>query len=330
MCVANHLFQCPFSNAVPLPSVGHNVTGVEDLITLLPSSFRNSENDILTTRHHVTAFIDNELDVARLAVIHTWLWLAGLPIPPRPLHQQVSLNRHIFITERMDMHLVWTTGRMYIKPLPRWLLNAAFWDKYLCERGGSTKPDSPRQLHYRRALGFLYSYAALIAYESDFCIARDRCLIPKELTWAQWQAVVNELRLETIHTRIDKRFHHGELRLGRLTKIYYFMETPGKGYVRFWNQTSAFFNDNLAWVAGSTVYLAIVLTAMQVGLSNDALMKSDSFQSASYGFTVFAILGPLVVVFGILIAFCCLTIYSIVSTRKFCNEKEARIARGIS
>lgn len=222
------------------------------------------------------------------------------------------------------MHLVWTTGLMYIKPLPRWVLSAAFWDEYLCGK------DASAQQNHGRALGFLYSYAALVAYESDFEIARDRSLLPKELTWAQWQAVVNELRLETIHARVDQRFHHGELRLGRLTKIYYFMETPGKGYVRFWNQTSTFFHDNLAWVAGSTVYLAIVLTAMQVGLATESLVKNDSFQSASYGFTVFAILGPLVFVGGILIVFCGLTISSLVSTRKFCDAKSARLTRGLS
>lgn len=32
----------------------------------------------------------------------------------------------------MDMHLVWTTGRIFIKPVPRFLLEPHFWEAYLC------------------------------------------------------------------------------------------------------------------------------------------------------------------------------------------------------
>lgn len=59
-----------------------------------------------------------------------------------------------------------------------------------------------------------------------------------------------------------------------------------------WNQYSTFFQENFAWLAGTTVYSAVVLTAMQVGLATDALASNNAFQSASYGFTVFSSLGP--------------------------------------
>lgn len=46
-------------------------------------------------------------------------------------------------------------------------------------------------------------------------------------------------------------------------------------------------------MAAVTIFIALVLAAMQVGLASDALRDNASFQLASYGFTVFAILGPI-------------------------------------
>ena len=71
---------------------------------------------------HVTACVEKELDLERLTRIHDWLWVAGLPLPSRALHNQLLLGRGIFVTERMDMHLVWTTSKMLLKPIPRFLL----------------------------------------------------------------------------------------------------------------------------------------------------------------------------------------------------------------
>jgi putative Mn2+ efflux pump MntP len=63
-----------------------------------------------------------------------------------------------------------------------------------------------------------------------------------------------------------------------------------------WRCYGDFFYDNFTWLASVTVYVAIVLTAMQVGLATDALGKNRAFQAASYGFTVFSIVGPLAAV----------------------------------
>lgn len=42
------------------------------------------------------------------------------------------------------------------------------------------------------------------------------------------------------------------------------------------------------------MYIAIGLTAMQVGLATESLAQVHAFQSVSYGFTMFSILGPLI------------------------------------
>ena len=48
-------------------------------------------------------------------------------------------------------------------------------------------------------------------------------------------------------------------------------------------------------MATALVYIAIVLTAMQVGLATTKLGHDQAFQQASYGFMVFSILAPLIV-----------------------------------
>ncbi|KAM3470253.1 hypothetical protein MY5147_006520 [Beauveria neobassiana] len=304
----------------------------DQLLTLLPALYRKESGDLAAVRQHVTACVEEELDLRRLASIHGWLWLAGLPLPPRALHHQLLLGREIFVTERMDMHLVWTAGKMFLKPIPRFLLDPAFWAQYLCCRECRCSPDtsSATQMDcrrfglHRRALGFLFSYAALLSHESDFRIAQEKHLLPPEVTWYGWRMLVEQLDTEHIYPRINPRFIHGELRLSRLNKIYAIARTPMRGYMARWDRYGAFFHDHFTWLASATVYIAIVLTAMQVGLATESLGHNHAFQSASYGFTVFSILGPLIAASVIVLQFCGIFIWNwlkaIYRKRTRCSE----------
>lgn len=252
-------------------------------------------------------------------------------MPPRPLHQQQHLlNRQIVITEKLDLHLVWTTDRIFIKPLPRFILDPRFWAVFLechtvpilhqdtCSCGGRRE----------RALGFLFSYTALIAYESDFHIAKEAHLIPLEVQWPAWRRAVQELLGTSptgIYPWIDPRFYYGELRLSRLNKIYFFWKSPLRGYISRWNQYGSFFHDNFATLASSTIYIAVVLTAMQVGLATNALQGNVTFQLASYGFTVFSIVGPLAAAGVVVAVFCYFFIGNWVTTRRYNKERLERI-----
>ncbi|KAH6972564.1 hypothetical protein EDB80DRAFT_900626 [Ilyonectria destructans] len=80
--------------------------------------------------------------------------------------------------------------------------------------------------------------------------------------------------------------HAGELRLSRLNKIYEFSQTPLRGYMPRWNHLHRHCLDRNA------------------GLATESLARNDAFQSASHGFTVFSILGPLVAASFIMLAFC--------------------------
>lgn len=92
---------------------------------------------------------------------------------------------------------------------------------------------------------------------------REKHLLPEELQWQGWRTFVDQLDTEHIYPEIDARFAYGELRLGRLNKIYRLSQNAFMcGYMPQWDHYKGFFQDNLAWLASATVYIALVLTAM--------------------------------------------------------------------
>ena len=234
------------------------------------------------------------------------------------------------------MHLVWTTGIIYIKPLPRFLLEPTVWTRYLCCTDNCqcsvTDPTAPVECEqrklYKTALGFLYSYAALIRYESDFHLAKDRYLLPNtEISWFDWIAFVKELNTEHIYADINPRFHHKELRLSRLNHIYFFTQLSPGGFVRRWDRYSTFFHANLGWLTATTVYIVVVLTSMQVGLATEVLGGNRAFQAASYGFTVFSILGPLICAGLIVIVFAIMLVFDTSHTLSQMRRREFHFGR---
>ncbi|KAK1691275.1 hypothetical protein BDP55DRAFT_700766 [Colletotrichum godetiae] len=279
----------------------------EMLADLLPASERTPSGNLSAPAERVSEWLDRELNLHRLTDLFDSLWFAGRPMPPHPLHLQRFFGREIVVTEHMDLHLVWGGGRTFMKPLPRYLLEPQFWEEYLPHshphktpiNGYPTACSDTR----RRALGFLHSYVALVAHESDFHIAKASNLLPQELQWQPWKMLVQELlNRGNVYQCVDKRFYYGELRLSRFNKIYLFRKTPLRGYMPRWNQYGAFLSDHLPILASSTVYIAIVLTAMQVGFATD-LQDNATFQKASYHFTVFSIIGPLAAASLLIITF---------------------------
>ncbi|KAF5523081.1 hypothetical protein CGCA056_v005721 [Colletotrichum aenigma] len=278
----------------------------------------------------VLDFLDAETQLGRLDKIHDDLWLAGRPVPPRPLYTQRILKRDIYITEDLDMHLVWGDGRIYLKPLPIFMLEPCFWTEALqcccktpqyqppqqsssegscvCERLGQCR---------KRARGLLFSYTGLVSNKSDHAIALANGLFPASLTWPKWQRMAaHTLSNPDLYNSIDRRFWYGELRLTRLNKIFFYKYTPGKQYKSQWNQYSSFFDDNLGFIVSTFAYVAIILTAMQVGLATE-LQHNTSFESMSSGFTIFVIIGLVVALSFVMIAFLYLFANNWVHTKNF-------------
>lgn len=252
-----------------------------------PSALRRVNQDRL-------AFYINELSVARLNGIHDHLWLAGLERPARCLHQQIAIRRRIVITETVGLHLLWTNDDIYIKPLPGFLLTPSFWEEV------QARPDLKEQ-----AAGLLLSYLWLVCYPSDLRIAHEHGLLPPSLDWVRWsetvESIAEHLSIDTFEG-INMRYRFGELRLGRINWVYRLFYRPMtltvllRGYATGYRSYGSFLQSNLAWILSAAVYIALVLNAMQVGLSTHELQNNNAFQRASYGFVVLSILGPVALV----------------------------------
>lgn len=265
-------------------------------------------------------YLEQELDMARLDRIHHHLWLAGRPsVGARPLHRQLMIGRQIILTEQADLHLVWQDSRIYVKPIPDFLLDYNFWTEYLC----------PTEVLWQTARGFLLSYLWLVRSEHDLRIAHANGLLPTEMQWERWvpfsRALLDSINIDTFQL-VNRRFLYGELRLNRLNWIYR-MSLKGdpkefiKGYMHKYNRYSVFLERNFAWIIGSFVFVTIVLTAMQVGLATDRLGKNERFQNASYGFTVFAILAPIIVLGLLAVLLVTLVFFNLRETLKLKKKK---------
>lgn len=93
--------------------------------------------------------------------------------------------------------------------------------------------------------------------------------------------------------QVNKRYHFGDLRLGRINSIYRtrFMFTHFvRGYLYGYNRYVVFFQRNVGWILIVFAFFSLVLSAMQVALVGVPPLKDSAyFRRASYGFVVFSI-----------------------------------------
>ena len=244
-------------------------------------------------------YLRDDLNVDSLKKVHKHLWFAGLPRGARALHHQLLIGRKIIIAERADLHLLWRDDRLYLKPMPDYLLSYDIWKGTLLKDWDSSE----------NAKGFLLSYLWLIRQKSDFQIAQSENLVSKDVTWEQWTTFSMAIHPSVVSSTfegISPRYLYGELRLGRINLIYRLCQktrnskTFVRGYFYGYYTYSSFVEQNFAWVLILIVYITIVLTAMQVGLGTTELQSSTMFNRASYGFTVFSIMAPLGILFVVL------------------------------
>jgi hypothetical protein len=287
----------------------------------VPATISNSEYHIVKPLAITSEFLKKDLYTNRIHQIEHLLWLAGRPLPPRPLHQQLLLSRQLVLSESIDLHLVWRKGMFFVKPLPSYILDREIWDAYFHTE------NEDGVLLVNCAQGLLFSYTALVRYESDFDIAQASGLLPKTLSWNEWQQLVwaflDHFPMSDIYAHVDSRYHYGELRLGRLNKIYRLTAKTlpdllyGYSNLTAHNRKGDTFKDNLRLIGGSLAYLLIVLQAMQIGLATDKLAASNAFQQACAGFAIFSILAPLIALSTVLAVFLLLLVIHVTETLSF-------------
>ena len=191
---------------------------------------------------------------------------------------------------------------IFIKPLPEYLLSFDFWDKHM-----SLDADLRKS-----ACGLLLSYVWIVAYSSDLRIAQETHLLPKSLSWLAWKDFVQDF-LEhlrpnaALHT--SKRYHHGELWLGILNKIYKLspttisLENLHAGFLHAPLWYGFFIQRNLTRLIAIFAFLSLLLSAMQVGQATNEVQESVRFSRASYGVSIATIFLVVISIVAVVLAY---------------------------
>ncbi|KAH6876299.1 hypothetical protein BKA58DRAFT_455467 [Alternaria rosae] len=270
-----------------------------------PPIFKSSEDITVLdsgNKQQLRSYFEYELDVSKVNKMEKHLWFAGQRGCCRPLHLQKALRREIVVVESCHLHLTWRGAMIFIKPCPEFLLGHT-WDTYL---------EADAQLR-RNALGFLRTYVSLVRRNSDLKIAHELGLVSTNLNWERWSQISRTIAREPFQTcfeigkpgktkKIYDRWCYGELRLERLNWIFRLCFCSKRedgqlqrGFFNRYQDYRSFLERNIAGLTISTVYMALALTAMQVGLGTDRLKDSGEFTRAAVGFTIFSIVAPLTV-----------------------------------
>lgn len=235
----------------------------------LPSQPHISITDDAKIRRHLA----KEFLLKDLELLSPRLWMMAKQDSKSisPLHRQIVKQRTIVVTEDPRLHLVWYHDRIFVKPLPRYLLSHKFWETFLCTESSTYPPENEhsRQIDaVRRAiLGYVRTYALLIKHESDFSIATrtDLQLVPKDVTFAAFCDFICHFEA-TPNAAVAGRYAFGELRLSRLN-FYCIFFLGTLSFHRMHPQYSDFFSRFYAPMLFTFGVFSIVLNAMQVGLS---------------------------------------------------------------
>jgi hypothetical protein len=274
----------------PFPSTSSLVTQ-EDLV--LPAGFNDltpvaRELQPLRAEHRdeVHRFLCAFLDLSRFKALRKMLWLIAIHGAPRSLYYQKFLRREIVIAEELDLHLVWAKSRIFIKPLPDFLLNYDFWETHI-----SCEP----QLH-RAACGLLYSYCGLIRFGHDLQVAKDCHLVNANLDYRAWSEFARTTLSNLNVDNIDTRFQYGEMRLHRLDTIYrcstdgFSLSSIFQGFSHALNESYVPYMDQYNNAVSAFGAFVIILSAFNLSLSAHSGNPNPDLRQAAYGFAIFAMI----------------------------------------
>lgn len=206
---------------------------------------------------------------------HLWVMSTYSSSNINPLHRQRVKGREIIVTEESRLHLVWFHDRIFIKPLPKYILSWTFWEMFLVD--SSVSLGEHRNTIRSAALGYLRSYRYLIKHESDFIIAKQDHLrlIPQDVQWADFCHFVSALDgIKDVD--VSGRYSYGELRLSRLNfyapiflRKFHFEQVHG--------QYSDYFTRLYGPVLFVLAGVSTLLNGMQVQLAVDQVASSHHY-----------------------------------------------------
>ena len=296
-------FKCPFSAQDEL----NNELSVNTLHIMqhLPGHPRVNLRD----HKEMMTFLESDLCSKDLEQLAPRLWWMSKQDSGNisPIHRQRVKKRQIIITEDPKLHLVWIDDRIFIKPLPDYLLSYTFWKHFLVDNSTSIPGERRRIDHITKsALGFLRTYFYLIRHQSDFRMAKDSslCLVPAHVSWKQFCAFSAEFGCIK-DCDVSGRYAYGEIRLTRLN-LY------AKVLLRKWyfQRVESQYRSYFAQFYGPFLFvfgiLSVILSAMQVELGVEqvnSVMPLSAFRHASRGFSIACIISLICLSLGLFLLF---------------------------
>lgn len=255
---------------------------------------------VLLQDPNLGSYLESELvprDLNGLAP-HLWLIAKQDSAHISSLTHQIVRGRNIIITEKPGLHLVWIHDRVFIKPLPKYILSHAFWKFYL--EGQSQIPEHLRQEIRRAALGFLRSYFYLVQHKSDFILATDdkHRLLPKKTSYSKFIKFIAAFEHITDHD-VSPRYKFGELRLTRLNFCSKVL-LQRLSYHKVHGQYSAYFASFYGPILFIFGVFSVSLSAMQVVSALQPAFRSgrswEAFSQMAWGFSIFTLVSVALVI----------------------------------
>ncbi|KAI9892826.1 MAG: hypothetical protein M1814_000985 [Vezdaea aestivalis] len=273
----------------PFPGPGSTQKGVADT-DHLPGEPRMLLND-----PQMGHYLHQEFATLELDTIAPYMgWIASQDSSHiSSLTKQIVRGRQIVLTEEPRLHLVWYYDRVFIKPLPEYLLSHAFWDYFIIPKGSPMQEGSM----LRAVCGFVRSYLYLIRHASDFALAtkENHRLIPRGIEYPEFVRFMRGFESITDED-VTPRWHFGELRLSRLNLAAKIVLRKF-GYSKTHGQYQAKFAQSYGPVLFIFAIFSIVLSAMQVAVTVSPLDKAkSSWITFAYVSRIFAVVTIICVV----------------------------------
>jgi hypothetical protein len=248
-----------------------------DLLSPIEEALPDYPNIPLSDTARLTTFLKRSLcapDLENMAP-HLWVMSTQSLTNVNPLHHQLVKGRSLILTEDPRLHLVWVSDRIFLKPLPTFLLSHAFWHHYLLPTSTSSPlPPADRDMLARSARGYLRTYAYLIQHPCDFSLALRHALIPPHVTPNQFFLFAARFR-DIRDEECSSRYAYGELRLTRLN--FY-----AKFILRRWHfqHVHTAYGEYFSRFYGPLLFiftvLSLILNALQVEMAVEQTIGSSA------------------------------------------------------
>jgi hypothetical protein len=223
----------------------------------------------------VGSYCLGDLDTPHLNQLGEKLWWAGPTPDIVPLSQHTVLDRRIQITEDPSVHLLWTEGILYVKPLPAYLTSFAFWE-FLMDVSSSELRSEERTQLIATCMGFLKTYACLIQRRSDFDLARRYSLLGsfEDISFEAFIAFISSFDAVP-DCAISSRWRYGLLQLDALN-FHSAIHLRRWHLNRFESRYSTYFSRFFPVVLFVFALFSVMLSAMQVIVAAKQMWDTDN------------------------------------------------------